>query len=405
MAESIKDKIAIVGMGCSKFGERWNCGLEDLVIEAAYEAYEDAGVGPKDIQAGWVGCMFNSTAAATLAFPLKFGTIPCTRVENACGSGHEAIKGACYALAAKAFDLVIAVGVEKLKDQGGGALGGGGTAAAGTELWNPVYFYGVGGPSRYALAATRYFAKYGLNPDEGKRMLAKISVKSHYYGARNPKAHLRREVTEEQVMNAPIISWPLGLFDCCGNSDGAAAAILCRAEDAKKYRDDYVVFKALGAAAGPGTGKLLTTYDYTWWDETEAAARQAYEQAGRKEPRKEIDLVELHDCFSIAELVATESLFLCGRGKYKEEMSDTKAYYIEGDMSVNTSGGLKSFGHPIGASGCREVYESYKQIQGKAKEPSRQKKTWKTDKKLSLAHNQGGHPGKFACNITIIGLP
>ena len=407
MAESIKDKVAIVGMGCSQFGERWDVSADDLVIEAAYEAYEDAGIEPKDIQAAWVGTVRGSTAAGPLVGPLKLRSIPATRVENACGTGHEAIRNGAYAVAAKAFDLVLVLGVEKLKDVGFAGLGAGGfpEISTGVDKWHPTYAYGVTPPGRYALAATRYFAKYGLDFEEGKRMLAEISVKSHYYGALNPKAHLRREVTAEDVVNAPMIAWPLGLYDCCGVTDGAAAAILCRAEDAKHFRKDYVTIKGFGAASGPGMGKVLTDYDYAWWDETEAAARQVYREAGIKEPRKELDLVELHDCFSIAELIATESLLLCDRGKYKEQISDPRAYYLEGDIAINTSGGLKSFGHPIGASGCRETYENYKQIQGKAQYPDRQKKKWKTDERFCLAHNQGGHPGRFVCNITIIGLP
>lgn len=403
MAESIKDKVAIVGMGCSKFGERWDVGLEDLVIEAAYEAYEDAGIEPKDIQAAWVGVTRDATAVGTMVAPLKLHSIPATRVENACGSGHEALKNATYALIAKAFDLVLVLGVEKLKDAGYAGLPGG--TRYGVETWHPTYNYGIPAAGRYALAATRYFAKYGLNPEEGKRILAAISVKSHYYGARNLKAHLRREVTTEEVIKAPIVCWPLGLYDCCGITDGAAAAILCRTEDAKNFRDDYVTIKGVGAAAGPGMGKVLTDYDYTWWEETEAAARQAYRDAGINNPAKELDLVELHDCFSIAELIATESLLLCERGKYKEQISDPRNYYLDGKIPINISGGLKSFGHPIGASGCRETYENYKQIQGKAQYPERQKKKWQTDQRLALAHNQGGHPGRFVCNITIIGAP
>lgn len=394
--ESIKDKVAIVGMGCSKFGELWDMDAEDLVIDAVYEAYADAGVESKDIQAAWVGTQRGSTAAGPLVAPLKLRSIPVTRVENACGTGHEALRNACYGLASKSFDLVLAVGVEKLKDQGFGGLG----AAIGVDKWHPTYGYGTTPPGRYALAATRYFHKYGLSREEGKRTLSKISVKSHYNGARNPRAHLRREITVEQAMNSPIIAWPLGLFDACGVTDGAAAAVMCRAEDAKKYRKDYVTFKGLGAAAGPGMGKILTSYDYTWWDETEFAAQQAYSQAGIKDPRKELDVVELHDCFSVAELVATESLGLCPAGTYRQHI-DAGDFNQEGEIPVNLSGGLKSFGHPIGASGCRETFEIYKQLQGKAELPSRQLK----NPRIGLAHNQGGHPGKFVCNITIIGLP
>ena len=147
-------------------------------------------------------------------------------------------------------------------------------------------------------------------------------------------------------------------------------------------------------------GKVMQGYDFTWWDETEHACRQAYEQAGIKNPRKELDVVELHDCFSIAELIATESLSLCERGNYKKDI-EAGTFNQEGEIPINLSGGLKSFGHPIGASGCRETYEIYKQIQGKAQDPSRQLKSCK----LGLAHNQGGHPGKFVCAVTIVGEP
>ena len=172
------------------------------------------------------------------------------------------------------------------------------------------------------MAATAYFAKYGLSPEEGKRMLAEISVKSHYYGARNPRAHLRREVTVEQAMNAPMVCWPLGLFDCCGVTDGAAAAILVPSEEAKKYRDDYITIKGFGIATGAGWGKERDDFDLTYWDATEAAAQQAYAEAGIRNPRKELDMVELHDCFSIAELLASEYLGLCEIGAYKQQFTD-----------------------------------------------------------------------------------
>jgi len=300
-------------------------------------------------------------------------------------------------VASKVYDLVMALGVEKLKDTGFAGLGAMGMPGR----FEPVYGAFGTAPGRYAMAATAYFAKYGLSPEEGKRMLAEISVKSHHYGVSNPKAHLRREITAEQATSAPIIAWPLGLFDCCGVTDGASAAILCPAEEAKKYRDDYVTIKGFGIGTSPGWGKEREDYDFTYWDATEAAARLAYEEAGIKHPRRELDMVENHDCFSIAELIATESLFLCEGGKYREEFTNKRAYYHDGEMPVNISGGLKSFGHPIGASGCREAYEIYKQIQGKAQEPSRQLK----DVKLGLCHNQGGHPGRFVCGVAILGTP
>ena len=403
MRESIKDKVAIIGTGCSRFGERWDTGIEDLINEAAIEACEDAGVAIRDIQAMWVGTFRGSQqsqgAAPTglvVSSALQTQYIPVTRVENACGSGQESMRGATYGVASKVYDLVMAIGVEKLKDTGFGGLG-----VMYPGRYEPIYGAFATAPGRYAMAATGYFAKYSLSPEEGKTVLAEISVKSHYYGVRNPKAHLRREITVEDAVKAPIIAWPLGLYDCCGVTDGAAACILCPADEAKRYRDDYVNIKGFGISTSPGWGKERDDYDFTWWDATEAAARQAYAEAGIKDPRKELDTVELHDCFSIAELIASESLFLCEHGKYKQEFTDKRAYYHGGEMPVNVSGGLKSFGHPIGASGCREAHEVYKQIQGKAQEPSRQIK----NAKLGLTHNQGGHPGRFICGALILGAP
>ncbi len=231
-------------------------------------------------------------------------------------------------------------------------------------------------------------------------MLAMISVKSHYNGARNPRAHLRREITVEEAMKAPIVAWPLGLYDCCGVTDGAAAAILCRTEDAKAFRKDYVTIKGIEIIVGPGQGKIRPDYDWTHWEETERAAQVVYKQADIKNPRKEVDLVECHDCFSIAELIAVESMGLCPKGKAKEDI-ESGAWTQNGEIPVNLSGGLKSFGHPIGASGCREIFEIYKQIQGKAEDPSRQLK----NVRMGLAHNQGGHPGKFMCGVCVIGAP
>ena len=404
MAESIKDKVAIVGMGCTQFGERWDVGYADMVIEAAYEAFEDAGVEPKDIQAAWYASTTRGgiagagascpTTGAGIPMPLKLDYIPSSRIENACGTGEDAIRHAAFAIAAKVYDLVLVLGVEKLKDSGYGGLGEMGMPP------HPVYEGAFTAPGMYALAATRYFRKYGLTPEEGKRLLAMISSKSHHNGARNPKAHLRKEVTVEQVVSAPIIAWPLGLFDCCGVTDGAAAAILCRAEDAKKFRDDYMLIKGVGLSVGPGQGSIRTDYDYTVWNETIYASREAYVQAGIRDPRKELDLAEVHDCFSIAELIAIESLGICQKGSAKEDI-ESGAWTQEGEIPVNISGGLKSFGHPVGASGCRETYEIYKQFQGKAQEPSRQLK----NPRQGLVHNQGGLPGKFQCAVCIYGLP
>ncbi len=400
--ESLKDKVAIVGMGCTPFGEFWDKDIVDLIVDAADEAFADANVTAKDIQAAWVGYTVqdNAMTGIILSSALQLQFIPVTRVENACGTGAETIRGAALGLASKTYDLVLALGFEKMKDAGFGGIG-----QAWPGKWHPVYGAApeVGGAvGRYALAATKYFSTYGLSPEEGKTMLAKVSVKSHYNGSRNPKAMLRNRITVEQVMNAPIIAWPLGLFDCCGICDGASAAVMCRTEDAKRYRPkgDYITVKASAIACGPGWGKERVNYGYTVWEETEAAAKQAYAMAGIKNPRKELSMAEVHDCFSIAEVIACESMGLCEKGHAREDI-ESGAWEQNGEMPINVSGGLKAFGHPAGASGGREVYEFYKQFQGKADDQTRQLK----NPTMGLSHNQGGHPGNFVAGITIVGEP
>ena len=236
--ETIKDRVAIVGMGCTKFGERWELGVEDLLVEAAYEAFEDAGIQPKDIQAAWLGTVFSGVTAITLS-PLGLQYIPMTRVENMCATGTEAVRAASYAVAAGACDIALAIGVEKLKDSG--QTGVKGPAIVGD---NPDGSSGIGSgfsaPASFAYLGTRYFHRYGLEPDYGKRLLAEIAVKNHHNGSLNPKAHFQNRLTVEQVVRAPIVAWPLGLYDCCGVSDGAAAAIVVRADRAKNFRADPI---------------------------------------------------------------------------------------------------------------------------------------------------------------------
>ena len=390
---NIKDKVAVVGMGCSKFGENWDKSPDDMIIEATYEALEDSGIDHKDIEAAWLGTAWTGFTGSALSRSLKFlDRKPITRVENACSSGAEAIRGAALAIASGMYDIAIAVGVDKLKDTGFSGL-----PAMGDE--HPVYGMGATGPGLYASAATRYFHKYNISPEEGKRLLAMISVKNHHNGSLSPKAMFRKEVTVERVLNAPIIAWPLGLFDCCPTTDGAAVAILTRADMAKSFRDDYVLIKGMGVSIGQmhvTRGQVEADFDFTFWNESYAAAKQAYEQAGVKNPRQEISMAEVHDCFTITELINYESLDFCPRGKAKEDV-DAGTFTLEGDLPVNTDGGLKAFGHPVGASGIRMAYECYKQLQGKA--GPRQVK----NPRLGLAHCQGGNPGAFQCTVNLFG--
>jgi acetyl-CoA C-acetyltransferase len=390
MSESIKDKVAIVGMGCSKFGERWDSDAADLMVEAAYEAYEDAGIDPKDIEAAWLGTVQSGMTGQPAAAALKLDYIPITRVENACCTATDAFRNACYAVAAGVHDIVLAIGVEKLKDTGWTGLGGfGAPGSSMVDVNTPP-------PVQFALAATRYVHHYGLPMENLKKTLARIAVKNHKNGAINPKAHFQKEITLEQALKAPMVAWPLGLFDCCGVSDGSAAAIITTPDLAKKFRDDYVLVKGIGMAVGGQQGMLQDDYDFVHFEENVRASKMAYREAGVTDPLEEIDMAMVHDCFTITELVITEDLGFAPRGK-GPEYHEAGTFDREGELAINVDGGLKCFGHPIGASGIRMIYEVYKQLQGKA--GPRQRK----NPKLGLTHNLGGRPGSFTCTVAIFG--
>jgi len=389
--ESIKDKVAIIGMGCTKFGENWDKSTGDMIIEAAYEAFEDAGVEPKDIQAAWVGTVWSGHTGMLLSDAIKIPPyIPITRVENQCATGSDALRNAAYAVAAGVYDVVLALGVEKLKDEGFSGLPHDKINSSNTYRQRSRT-----GPGGYAMMANRYFHRYGLSPEAGKSTLAQIVVKSHHNGTLAPKAHFHRELTVEQVVNAPIVSWPLGLYDCCGVSDGAAAAIVTRADMARNFRVDPVYIKAMQICVGPREGFINPGYDYTHVEETYRAGKAAYADAGINNPR-EISTAEVHDCFSITELVIYEDLGWSPRGRAKEDV-EAGTFALDGELPVNTDGGLKCFGHPLGASGLRMLYEEYLQLQGKA--GSRQVK----DPRLGLTHNIGGTVGSAAVSVIIVG--
>ncbi len=398
MATGIKDKVAIIGMGCTRFGERWNDGAEDLMVEAFTEALQDAGIEKKEIEAAWLGTCFDEVnmgkSAIPLAQALKLPSIPVTRVENFCATGTEAFRGACYAVASGACRIALALGVEKLKDTGYGGLPGFDTAMGTLNRFILPNFTAPGG---FALMATRYFAKYGISPEEGKMALAKISSKSHRCGALNPKAHLRKEVSPEQVVKAPIIAWPLGLFDCCGVSDGAAAAIVTTPDVARGLGKTPVLVKALQIAATSGEEMLTTRWDGTYLKTTTEAAKRAYLEAGITRPREELSVLEVHDCFSITELVTYEDLQISSRGRAIRDINDG-FFELEGKIPCQSDGGLKCFGHPIGASGIRMIYEVYNQLLHRA--GPRQI----ANPRLGLTHNLGGIPSFSVCSVGIFGL-
>lgn len=392
--ESIKDKVAIIGMGCTKFGELWDKSVEDLVVDACYEAFDDAGVKSGDIQAVWIGDVYGPHRGTAIAPPLKLENVPITRIENACATGTDCFRNACYAVAARIYDIVLACGVEKTKDYGFSGLPTSPpsypeVASSQTRPATPM-------PTQFALLAMRYFYHYGIDYHEGKRALAKIAVKNHHNGILSPKAHFRREVSLETVINAPMIAKPLGLYDCCGTSDGCAAAIITRPEIAKKYRDDYVLVKGLGIASGNEYAQIPSDFDWVHWEENLAAAKIAYGEAGITNPREQIDIAIVHDCFSINELITYEDLGFSPRGKAIDDIN-AGFFELDGGLPVNTDGGLKCFGHPVAASGLRMIYEVYKQLQGKAE--ARQLK----QVKLGLTHNIGGWPGAFTSAVAIFG--
>ena len=383
--KNLNDRVAIIGMGCTKFGEHWDKSADDLIVEAAFEAFEDAGVDAAQIEAAWVGTLTSGVSGQSISKPLKLQYIPVTRVENMCATGQDALRNAAFAVAAGAYDVALVVGFEKLKDSGYSGLPGAASTVIGA---------GNTAPGAFALAANRYFHRYGADKED----LARISVKNHYNGARNRKAHFQKEITLEQAMKAPMIAAPLGLLDCCPTTDGAAAAVITRTELAPQFTKDFVTIKAMGLAVGPGTGRADTDFDFTSFPETRLAARQVYDQLGVRDPRQEISMAEVHDCFSITEMIIYEDLGFSEPGKARDDIR-AGAFTLQGDLPVNTDGGLKSFGHPIGASGLRMLYEIYHQLLNRAGE--RQVK----DMKVGLAHNLGGNPGSFTCSIIALGHP
>jgi acetyl-CoA C-acetyltransferase len=398
MASGIKDKVVIIGMGCTRFGEHWDMGAEDLMVAAFEEGLADAGIGKGDIDAAWLGtCMEEISVGKTampLATALRLPMIPVTRVENYCATGTEAFRGAVYGVASGAYDICLALGVEKLKDTGYGGLPNPGSGH-GSLSWQ--WWPNLTAPGAFAQLASAYAAKHGVAAGDLKRAMAHVSVKSHANGAINPKAHLQKTITIDQVLSAPIVAHPLGLYDCCGVSDGAACAIVTTPEKARDLGiADRVAVKALQLALSSGEEMGYGQWDGDHFMTTRKCSRKAYAEAGITDPRGQISMLEVHDCFSITELVTYEDLHISTPGRAVADILDG-VYDLEGPLPCQSDGGLKCFGHPIGASGLRMLYELYLQLRGRAGE--RQLKA----PRLGLAHNLGGFPFQNICSVAIIG--
>lgn len=398
MATGIRDKVAILGMGCTKFGERWDANPEHLMKEAFDECLVDAGIERAQIGAAWYSICFDEISVGKSALPasvsLRLPNIPVTRVENFCASGTEAFRGAVYGVASGACDIALAIGMEKLKDTGYGGLPAAGSNAGSLNwLWMP----NMTAPGCFAMVASAYAANYRIDEKDLKRAMAQVSAKSHHNGALNPKAHLRKAVSVEQVMSAPIIAHPLGLYDCCGVSDGAACAIVTTPEIAKALgKTNLVSVKALQLALSNGYEAQYNEWRGDHFVTTSKASVKAYKEAGITNPREQLSMMEVHDCFSITELVTMEDLYVSERGEAWKDVLDGR-YNLDGKIPCQPDGGLKCFGHPIGASGLRMLYEMYLQFQGRAGE--RQLK----DPVYGLTHNLGGFPFSNISSITIVG--
>jgi acetyl-CoA C-acetyltransferase len=399
MARGIKDKVAILGMGCTKFGERWDCSAQDLAVEAFIECLADAGIERKEIQAAYVGTFAENInlgrAAVPLGVALRLPYIPVTRTENFCATATEAFRAACYSVAAGVYDIVLALGVEKLKDTGYGGLPTGGI---GVDM--EMFGASTTAPGGFAQLATAYSAKHGVSMERIKDAITHISVKSHANGALNPRAHLRKAVTPEIVKNSPMIAYPLGLFDCCGVSDGSACAIVTTPEIAAslKKNQNIVKVKALGGCVSSGEEAAFNTWDGSYFKTTRIGAKALYEEAGIKNPREELSMFEVHDCFSITEMVTMEDLFISPEGKAADDVLDG-FYDLDGKVPCQVDGGLKCFGHPIGASGLRMVYAMYEQLLERVPAERQVKNA-----RLGLTHNLGGLPHENVCGMSIVGL-
>jgi acetyl-CoA C-acetyltransferase len=396
MATGIKDKVAILGMGCSKFGERWDADAEDLIVEAYEECIADAGVETSQIDAAWFSTAIEEVhvgkSGLPLSIALRLPNIPVTRVENYCASGTESFRGAVYAVASGAADIALACGVEKLKDTGYGGLPQRSRGAV-----NSMYWANASAPGSFAQLATAYSTKHGVSMDEIKRAMAQISVKSHENGAKNPKAHLQKVIDIDTVLNAPMVAAPLGLFDCCGVSDGAAAAIVTTPEIARSMgKHELVSVKALQLAVSNGQEASHNSWDGSYFITTRKAAERAYKEAGIEKPRDQISMFECHDCFSVTELVTMEDLYISEEGKAWQDVLDG-FYNADGQIPCQIDGGLKCFGHPIGASGLRMLYEMYNQVLGRAGDRQLDNPT------IGMTHNLGGFPHQNVSSIAIVG--
>ncbi len=379
--------VAVVGIGMNKWGELWGKSFRDIFVEAALTAINDAGVDKIDSMT--IGCMSGGLfvgqehLASLMADYLGYRYLPATRVESACASGGLAFRSAYIEVASGMSDIVLAGGVEKMTD----VSGDGATYALATAADQEYeVFHGATFPGLYALMAIAHMDKYGTTRDQ----LSAVSVKNHKNGAKNPNAQYPFETTIEDVNNSVMVASPLRIMDCSPITDGAAAVILTTVDIAKKLGKPII--KIIGSGHATDTIALHSRKDLTTLAATNVAGERAFKMAGKT--IKDVDFAEVHDCFTIAEIIVTEALGIFPAGK-GGEMAAKGETGLEGSFPINTSGGLKSKGHPVGATGIAQIYEIVKQLRGQA-ENGRQ---LKNNPKIGMAQNMGGSGGSTLVHL------
>jgi acetyl-CoA C-acetyltransferase len=394
--DGLGGKVALIGAGTIKFGENFHQSLTDMVYAAVTLALDDAGIERGRVRAAWFGCYepmlygFEGNSGAFVSDPLNLFPIPVTRVTAYCATGIEAVRNAALAVASGEYDVVLAVGAEKMRE----VPSRGSLVAQAVNRGHPVLAKGRTAPGMFALLASRYFKEYGAGEDA----LGAIAVKNHYHGSLNPRAHFQKEITPAMHARAPRVAEPLGLFDCCPTTDGAAAAVLTRADLAPTFTDRYTILRGIAYAvtAGYWNTQFDPSWNFTSFRATREAARAAYRMAGVTNPARQIKVAECHDCFTITEIVNYEDLgfFEPGAGWRAAQAGETR---LGGSLPVNTSGGLKSCGHPIGSSGIRMINNIHDQLLGRAG------RMQVKDADMGLAHNLGG-PGAVSA-VAVLSQP
>ncbi len=379
------EKVCILGAGSTKYG-RLNESIIEISLNASKNAIDSAGITPRDIKAGYISNVFGVAdhqvhMAPVIMSNLGIPDVPGLTIESACGSGSVMFREAYANIAAGFYDCVIALGVEKITHTG---------TAESTTLFSYCsdYFYeggnGASFPGLFGSMARAYLATYKATEED----LAKIAVKNHENGFFNPKAHIRKKITVDDVLSSPVVASPLKLYDCCPFSDGASAVILCSEEFAKKSGKPYI--EVIGSGRGASPAAVQSRKDITTIPSTIEAAKQAYKMANLAP--KDIDFVEVHDCFTIAELIDIEDLGFFPKGSGAQAIREDRTT-LKGDIPVNPSGGLKSKGHPIGATGVGQVVEVFEQFTNKAGE-----RTVK-DAEIAMTHNFGATGASAAVHI------